>query len=43
MNDKEKIKEALEEINELIQFCVKYNKSENRIKDLEGIKKILEK
>ena len=39
----EKIKEALEKIDELIQFCVKYNKSENRIKDLKEIKEILEK
>ena len=41
MNDKEKIEEALEKIDELFQFCVKYNKPENLI-DLREIKKILE-
>ena len=41
MNDKEKVEEALEKIDELIQFCVKYNKPENLI-DLREIKKILE-
>jgi len=42
MNDKEKLKEALEKIDELIQFCVKYNHPENLI-DLREIKEILEK
>ena len=38
----EKLKEALEKIDELIQFCVKYNHPENLI-DLREIKEILEK
>jgi hypothetical protein len=40
--DHEIIKEALEKIVELIQFCVKYNHPENLI-DLRKIKEILEK
>ena len=39
--DHEIIKEALEKIVELIQFCVKYNHPENLI-DLREIKKTLE-
>ena len=39
----EKIKEALEAIDELIRFNEKYNKPEASIRDLKEIKEILEK
>jgi len=42
MNDKEKIKESLEKIDELIRFNVKYNKPDYINIDLKEIKEILE-
>lgn len=42
MNDKEKIKEALEAIDELIRIKEKYTKQEATIGDLKQIKRILE-
>ena len=41
-NDKKIIEKALEEIDDLIQYCIKYDKNTERL-DLEEIKKILEK
>ena len=43
LTDKEKIKESLEAIDELIRFNVKYNKPDASIRDLKEIKEILEK
>ena len=49
VNDKEKIDKALKEINKLIKFYVEHKvamkegRADGSIRDLEGIKKILEK